>query len=504
MYQGGGAVIAGLAAACTAAEPPLRTDLGASDPAIQSCGQWFAALDETVDRAGTRDGEAFRVPGYPYLRVDRFLTSFGADIAGDPVRRQAWVAQLRRLDVTARRYETSNLRPDDLAALAVPDTGAAQAKSEGCADVLARADLVTERQFQDLAGRARVPDDYVDWQRVVGLYPLLSVPFSMGVEHWHEQAMAAFAETQPTADAASSILRYVPASDFVEPVRAQAVVAGAPTDALGIPEIGREAQGMLFTTFAPVFEIETTGDYDRFGPLSWRAQPAPAVGTTQPVVYRRLAFTRYGKRVLLQLIYVIWFSERPEQGLFDLLSGRLDGIVFRVTLDPAGVPLVYDTIHPCGCYHMFFPTTRVTARPTPEPGIEWAFAPTTLPALDPAQRIVLRIESRTHYVVSVLPDRGGDAANYAFASYDALRALPAPDGGTRSAFGPDGIVPGTARGERFLFWPMGMAHTGSMRQWGREATAFLGRRHFDDADLIERRFAIKTMDQDAADVGATR
>jgi len=27
-----------------------------------------------------------------------------------------------------------------------------------------------------------------------------------------------------------------------------------------------------------------------------------------------------------------------------------------------------------------------------------------------------------------------------------------------------------------------------MRQWGRHATAFVGKRHFDDADLFERRF----------------
>jgi hypothetical protein len=40
-----------------------------------------------------------------------------------------------------------------------------------------------------------------------------------------------------------------------------------------------------------------------------------------------------------------------------------------------------------------------------------------------------------------------------------------------------------------LFWPMGVPSAGTMRQWGHNATAFLGRRHFDDADLIERRFA---------------
>jgi hypothetical protein len=29
-----------------------------------------------------------------------------------------------------------------------------------------------------------------------------------------------------------------------------------------------------------------------------------------------------------------------------------------------------------------------------------------------------------------------------------------------------------------------------MREWGHHATALIGRRQFDDADLIERRFAI--------------
>jgi hypothetical protein len=61
---------------------------------------------------------------------------------------------------------------------------------------------------------------------------------------------------------------------------------------------------------------------------------------------------------------------------------------------------------------------------------------------------------------------------------------------TRSAYGPDGLVPGTERAERFLFWPMGIPSAGQMRQWGRHATAFVGRRHFDDADLFEKRFVL--------------
>jgi hypothetical protein len=51
-------------------------------------------------------------------------------------------------------------------------------------------------------------------------------------------------------------------------------------------------------------------------------------------------------------------------------------------------------------------------------------------------------------------------------------------------------MPGTERGERALFWPMGIASPGAMRQWGRHPTAFVGRRHFDDARLLEQRFEL--------------
>ena len=70
------------------------------------------------------------------------------------------------------------------------------------------------------------------------------------------------------------------------------------------------------------------------------------------------------------------------------------------------------------------------------------------------------------------------------------RSLPLPGGGFRSIYGADALVQGTERGERFLFWPMGIPSAGAMRQWGNHATAFLGRRHFDDADLIEKRFRL--------------
>ena len=106
-------------------------------------------------------------------------------------------------------------------------------------------------------------------------------------------------------------------------------------------------------------------------------------------------------------------------------------------------------------------------------------------------RTVLTIASATHYIEGVGFEQGADSlVRYRFRRYDELRSLPRPGGERASLFGPQGLVSGTERPERYLFWPMGIASAGAMRQWGRHATAFVGRRHFDDADLLERRFEL--------------
>jgi len=41
------------------------------------------------------------------------------------------------------------------------------------------------------------------------------------------------------------------------------------------------------------------------------------------------------------------------------LTQVIDGIIWPVTLDTKGEPLMYDSIHMCGCYHLFFPTPKL-------------------------------------------------------------------------------------------------------------------------------------------------
>ncbi len=351
-------------------------------------------------------------------------------------------------------------------------------------------DLASPAQRKALVERAAVPDDYIDLNRVVGLYPLVAMPLSIGINRWQEDTVAGFRRTASGEADGGPIVRYEPVGQPAGAPEIAKILARAPTGRLGVPQLSHDDRETLLRTFAPIYEIATSGDYDRFGRLAWGAGAAPEVDVRHPAVYRRLALTRYRDRVLVQLVYTIWFPERPRSASLDLLAGKLDGLVFRATLDTRGRPLVYDTIHPCGCYpHVFSDPAGATA----------ARAATRhrmgVRAGDIAADRSGTAARAAHFQRFPLPRglsfaRGGSGRAYSFAEEDDLRALPTAGGTTRSAFGPDGIVPGTERGERLLFWPTGVDSTGAMRQWGRQATAFLGRRHFDDPDLIERRFSI--------------
>jgi hypothetical protein len=266
-----------------------------------------------------------------------------------------------------------------------------------------------------------------------------------------------------------------------------------------------DADAVLLDQHQPVFEKEVLTEDDLAGALVWfEPQARPVVQSERPTIYRAISHTRYRGHTLKQLVYTLWFGARPPGSPFDLLAGHLDGLVWRVTLGLQGQPLVYDTIHPCGCYHYFFPTPRAVPSPAPKDEPEWMFAPQALPAVAAQDRIVLRVAAGTHYLkrVTVLAAQsptgdGAQAVPLLPLSQQQLRVLPVlstldgpvdSDAATRSAYGPDGLVRGTQRAERWFFWPMGIPSAGQMRQWGRHATAFVGKRHFDDANLFERRF----------------
>jgi hypothetical protein len=213
------------------------------------------------------------------------------------------------------------------------------------------------------------------------------------------------------------------------------------------------------------------------------------VDAERPVEFRFLSHARFGDEVVLQLNYLIWFPERPARdGLMErLLAGRLDGVLWRVTLDAEGEVLAGESVHACGCYYMAFPGARLRQVEDP-PGPEPVFIGPQMPSPAPGERVRITLESGSHYVVGLdtVLERDLSPVEMAVLPADSLRSLPA-EGGRRSLYGPgSGIVRGTERGERWLLWPMGVPSPGAMRQPGRHAIAFVGRRHFDDPRLLDR------------------
>lgn len=474
----------------------VRVESASASAAETECRAALATIDAAVTADGAGDGMSTRIDGFPYLRVNRLLASYRDELA-HPDAERFWVDRLLELDRAARSVELANLRSAARDRLRV-DLGlgpSAESLTElvvRCGRVLREADDRAPSRLAALRARAVVPDDYSLAQRVMGLYPVVSLPFAQGVRSWERTTAASFAMPIENVPVRGMLWSYSPAVGEVAPrARIADIIARAEANPLRIPLPGGADLETLVRTFAPVFEIDSLTDDDRIGAPRLSDDGSPRIDTRRPTVYVRVTATRVAERALLQIVYSVWFPARPKSGPFDLLGGTLDGLIWRVTLAPDGSPLVFDTIHACGCYHLFFPSPAATPKAPPASNEEFVFVPQRLAPMPEGARVVLRIESRTHYLqrVSFEPARIR-AVPYELAGEDDLRSLAIGLGERRSLYGPEGLVPGTERGERWFFWPMGIASAGAMRQYGRHATAFVGRRHFDDARLIEERFRL--------------
>jgi hypothetical protein len=463
--------------------PQLRT---ASDPHATRCERAFDAVDQAVAAARVQDAESTRVPGFPYLRVSRFLASFRHELADTDWR--AWTEAGLRLDRAARAVEVAQFDPETRIQLQTEiDT------LTDCGTALRDRDLASPSRRAALAEAAVVPDDYATGLRVAGLYWLTRWPFAWGVQRYQAGVLQTFATPLAMLPLDGQWVRHAPAAGPAQDVAsalARVQQAGARFQPLDPGDVSS-----VLAAHAPVFEVDEAVPEDRMGTVQLGAAGQPVVATDAATVYGRIAFTRFDGRVLPQAVYTAWFPARPKTGPLDLLGGEFDALVWRVTLSEDGRPLVYDSMHACGCYHQFFPTPRLAAREPPVSLDEWALVPQSLPMIDTGQRLRLRVASRTHYLLRVQIDEvngvkahDGALRRYTLRPEDELRSLSGPTGQTRSLYGPDGIVPGSERGERYLFWPMGVREPGAMRQWGRHATAFVGRRHFDDPALLDRYF----------------
>lgn len=469
------------AAGCSTLGPRTRP----FTPDGEKCLALYERVDRQIAAAGVTHAGYSKVPGFPYLRSDRYSASFAHELP-DMETFWEWVGYLRANDDEARDTELSNLKMSSEAAASL------LLDLRGCGGWLRSWELDDAAFREHLVEVVAPPDDYSTAARAFGLYPLAKPFLRSGVARFQREVQADFDKPLAQLDNAGELVLWqARRADPANIAFATLDLRKKPRDRLG-------RIGMLWSEIvqlahyhAPAFWIETVADYDRPGVPTLGAE-RPGVDVSRPVVYFLPGLTRFGGRSLLQISYFVWFSERAPTRPGDPAAGTLDGLIWRVTLDDEGRVLMHDSIHACGCDHFGFPVRGLEPRQDfdaadqafllPQPGA-------------PTERIAVRLHSGTHRVRRVVALDQAVAARqlgYELRPYEELSNLPDPDGGTRSLFGPDGIIAGTERSERLWLWPSGVRNVGAMRQWGRHATSFVRREHFDDPFLLERVFVAPT------------
>lgn len=475
------AIFALLLQACAERKPlPVPSATTTTD-----CTRLFHEMDLRVDEYGVADAGTARISGFPELRVDRFLATYAKEnLTGKAY--AAWLERLRKLDETARTIEWRNLPPvarSELQAAFGPDIEKAV---NVCRRSLAEQDLNSPDRRTRLLSAIDRPDAYSSWQRFFGFYFFTHRAFIGGVWRLHQELREPFLTTNREQPDTGRLLRYAPPTqDALDTAEIGRILAQSADNPLRIPEPSEHELSRLFSTFAPIWVVDTANDDDRIGAVQMGTDRNADIDTTKPSVYRLPSYTRFGNEVLLQLNYVVWFPARPSEHWLDIYAGRFDGLIWRVTLKMDGTPLAYDSIHPCGCYYQIFPGEgfRIVQ---PQDGSEPILSPMPILA-KPGERLLLELASGTHFIRRITSERPvPESTLYGWLDYDLLRSLPTPGGQYHNFFDKDGLVPGSERPERFLLWPLGVPSAGAMRQWGTHAIAFLGKRHFDDPGLLAK------------------
>ncbi len=459
---------------------------------LQPYRQLFAELDETVEQFGIREASSFPVPGFPYLRTDRFLWAMKGRI--DAGTRKVWIESMHQLDLKARRKEISNLPDEGLQALAKRlqaglDRPELLSRVERASEQLLAHDRRQPDFLPAVKAAVEVAGEYVTAMRIFGLYPLAAIPVTSATKkqyeafrQWHRTPLA---QLQPDGQ----LTVFTPVGSGADtPSDLQGLFAPSRRNALGVPDLSPEEEKRLVVAYAPVIEQDVMGVYDLFGKLMWK-NGRVQIDFDQPSVYYYISHSLLQGEPVVQVNYAFWYSGRYGKNPPAIERGPLDGVTVRITFDPDGDPIMTDIMNNCGCYYFYVPRKDRVAKIHPTSDGLYPFVPAWLPGQFPDRRLHLRINSGWHQVQKVFArQQPVDAVTYELRPYDELEALPRSGGGTESVFTAEGIMKDSSRIEPYIFFSMGIPKVGYMRQRGHHAVKLVGRAHFTDTDIYDRYF----------------
>jgi hypothetical protein len=451
------------------------------------CRTLFERLDAVVLETGVRDAADATVPGFPYLRANRFVASLAGGLS-EPAAKAAWTEWMRELDLAAREKEITNL-PDDSVKTLAANRDALAGRARTCSQTLYDADRVRPDFHEVLIPRVAVPDEYSNALRLIGLYPLVTIPEYKITEGVRERFRAWYEMPYEKLPAEGTLRTYRPPPG---PGRdAREVIAVSRLNPLGIPRPSAGEARELALRYAPVIIQDETAPHDRVGRIAWKADELTVDGD-KPAVYYYLSHARAKNEPVLQINYVFWYAARAGNRAPAIEHGRLDGLTLRLSFDAGGRLFMIDLMNNCGCYHVFIPAKDRVVRTIRRYYENDPFAPQELPEITAGQSPAVRILSGWHQVQRLLPlTPPPEAIPYELLPYEMLESLPRGEGPGASIFDAEGIAKGSERVERFIFFPTGIPSIGSMRQRGHHAITLSGQTHFDEPGLFEHYFVFR-------------
>ncbi len=458
--------------------------------------RFFELLDHTVKEAGVRNVSDFAVTGFPYLRSNRFLAGLNTDLNND-ARLKQWVRWMQQLDLAARRKEIQNLPAEDLKDLThrlgrPADRKILINRVTFYSDRLLAHDQRQPNFYQTLQAAVTAPSEYSTAMRVVGIYPLTSIPVTSLTRRVQDKFKKWHHAPADQLEILGELTAYGPSQGpAYSELIVRLILDRSKLNALGVPQPSIADQQILLAMFAPVIYQDVAAAYDEIGQIVWHNDKV-SVNPAKPTVYYYFSHARLKGEPVLQLNYVFWYSARNGPLSPRIERGPLDGLTVRVSLDHDGQPFMVDIMNNCGCYHFFVPHHKKPAKMIPTPdGID-AFVPRRLPASYPRQRLRLRIMSGWHQVDYMDADMMPTTyVPYQLVDYERLEMLPRDEQAFESIFNSKGIAKNSPRIEALIFFPMGITDIGSMRQRGHHAIKLVGREHFDDPDIFDKNFEFK-------------
>lgn len=448
-----------------------------------------------VEAAGVGDASTFSIPGFPYLRTNRFLAALKKDLKDDK-EREAWVKWMQQLDLSARKKEISNL-PEEMVLSFLTESGGGSreeltSQMVSCSSELLNYDQARSDFHAVLSPLVHIPDEYSFFRRAVGLYPLVSIPVAVATEISREKVRKRFDKDLKDLPVDGEIKAIVPEkrASFHEK-ELQEVIEDSKRNPLAIPILDRDQEERIASSFAPVFVQDVAAPYDRLGQIVWK-EGRLEIDSERPTVYYYVSHAFLRDEPILQINYVIWYSERAGERSPRIERGHIDGLTARISLDGQGRIFMVDVVNDCGCYHFFAPQRERVDRILSKPFQFSPLVPQWLPEIPPGESLGIRINSGWHQVQRLLSLREpSDRIPYALVPYDLMESLSNGEARRASIFDARGIVKGSERVERFIFFSMGIPSVGSMRQRSHHAIELIGRAHFDDPFLFDENFVSK-------------